>query len=97
MSVFTKIDLKYLYKSEINIRQNKCVQRVVQYMKNLVITEAKEGRTTATYKHCDFSYDDEWVKTQILSDLERIFPDSIVDVKSDGLALPTISVSIDWT
>jgi hypothetical protein len=96
MSVFTKDDLKRLYESEINLQQNKCIQLIVQHMKQLVINEAKEGRTTATYKHSDDYCNDEWVKTQILSDLERIFTDSVIQITSDSSVFPTIAISIDW-
>jgi TPR repeat protein len=102
MSVFTKSHLKQLYEEEINIKKNKCVEQVVQYMKRLVFTEAKQGRTSASYKHTDDYYNDEWVKTQILEDLKRAFIDSIINVNSnsyvnsDGLAFHTIKISIDW-
>ena len=102
MSVFTKNHLKQLYEEEVNIKKNKCVERVVQYMKRLVLTEAKQGRTSTSYKHTDNDYNDEWVKTQILEDLKRVFIDSIIKVNSnsyvnsDGLAFHTIIISIDW-
>jgi hypothetical protein len=71
MSVFTKNDLKYLYKSEINIRQNKCVQLVVEQVKQKVFSQAKEGNTSASYPVSNQNpyYNDEWVKTQILSEV----------------------------
>jgi hypothetical protein len=99
MLVFTKCDLKRLYEEEVIIQQNKYITLIVQHMKQLVISKAKEGNTSVTYKHTDiFSYyNDEWVKNQILSDLKRIFTDSDIVVNSNGLDSPTITVSIDWS
>jgi hypothetical protein len=98
MSVFTKDDLKHLYEEEICNQQNKCVENLVQHMKRLVISKAKEGKTSTVYQNTDINncYSNEWVKSQILGDLKRIFPDSIVDVSSVGLDLATITISISW-
>jgi hypothetical protein len=99
MLVFTKCDLKRLYEEEVIIQQNKYITLIVQHMKQLVISKAKEGNTSVTYKHTDiFSYcNDEWVKNQILSDLKRIFTDSDIVVNSNVLDSPTITISIDWS
>ena len=103
MSVFTKNHLKQLYEEEINIQKNKCVAVVVEHMKRLVFTEAKQGHTSVTYKDVNYYYNDEWIKTQILEDLKRVFIDSIINVdsstyvESDSLAFHTIIISIDWT
>ena len=97
MTVFTKNDLKQLYEQEVSTRQNKFILLIVQYMKQLVIAKAKEGETSATYKHSDDYYNDEWVKNEILGDLKRTFIDSIIEVNSNGLDSQTITISIDWS
>jgi len=99
MSVFTKSDLKHLYEEEICIQQNKCIETLVQHMKRLVISKAKEGNTTIFYQNTDINkcYSNEWVKSETLGDLKRIFPDSIINVSSVGLDLTTIRISIDWS
>ena len=100
MTVFKKDDLKKLYEEEVIIQQNQCIENIVKNLKQLVISKAKEGNKYVIFKHTNVLfnfYNDEWVKSQILDDLKRIFPDSIVYIISDGLAFPTITISIDWT
>jgi hypothetical protein len=99
MTILKKDDLKKLYEEEVIIQQNQCIENIVKHIKQLVISKAKEGNKSVTFKHNNglFNfYNDEWVKSQIFDDLKRIFPDSIVDVISDGLFFPTITICIDW-
>jgi hypothetical protein len=98
MSVFTKDDLKRLYESEVIIQQNKCVQLVVEQTKQYVFSLAKEGKTSTTYQISNQNpyYKDEWVKTQILSDLERIFPDSNIEVSYLCSPGSVMCVTVDW-
>ena len=97
MNVFTKSDLNLLYQEEVYTQTRKCVENIVYQMKNLVITKAKEGITSVTYKDMNIYYNDEWVKTQILCDLKRIFPDSSVNIESNSLEVPIIIISINWS
>jgi len=98
MSVFTKDDLRRLYESEVIIRQNKCVQLVVEQVKQKVFSQAKEGNTSASYPVSNQNpyYNDEWVKTQIFTDLERIFPDSNIDLSLESSPVPHLKVTVDW-
>jgi hypothetical protein len=98
MSVFTKDDLRRLYESEVIIQQNKCVRLVVEETKQSVFSQAKEGNKSAIYQISTQVpyYKDEWVKTQIFSDLERIFPDSVIQVSSNVSTFPTLKVTVDW-
>ena len=98
MSVFTKEDLKRLYESEVIMQQNKCLRQVVEETKQAVFSQAKEGNKSAIYQISTQIpyYKDEWVKTQIFTDLERIFPDSVIQVSSNVSTFPSLKVTVDW-
>jgi hypothetical protein len=98
MSIFTKDDLRRLYESEVTNQQNKCIRLAVEQTKQNVFSQVKKGKKSVVFQIPteNTHYNDEWVKTQILTDLERIFPDSNIDVSSESSSVQTLTISIDW-
>ena len=99
MTIITKEDLHRMHLAEIFIQKNKHIDYIIQSAKNLVISNAKCGKSKMVYSQSNSNLNlknDDYVKESILSGLQNIFIDSEITVYLEGFDSSTIVVNVDW-
>jgi len=96
MMVLTKDNLNQLYVEEKEIIKKNRIQKVVSYMMDLAIKNAKKGEVSCKE---NFPHEINEIKEEILEKLKILFPDSKINIdENDNLNHypQSLYISINW-
>lgn len=93
----TRKDLHNLFIEQQEIDKNEKIKKIVHYMKEIVIKNAKKGQQNCM-EYFDHSINK--IKDEILNQLKEIFPDCLIECGSGDeyvISYPKrIYISINW-